>query len=84
MSEAVLFTRQRSIDLYRLIKIKRQLSFKLHYSFVASIPTVVRELYHDSKACGGEENYRRCNCHGARVEGRSVWRYVITRADSLL
>jgi len=45
VSEAVLFTRQRSIDLYRLIKIKRQLSFKLHYSFVASIPTVVRELY---------------------------------------
>ena len=45
VSEAVLFTRQRNIDLYRLIKIKRQLSFKLHYSFVASIPTVVRELY---------------------------------------
>ena len=37
MSEAVLLTRERNADLYRLIKIKRQLLSKLHYSSV-SIP----------------------------------------------
>ena len=46
----------------RLIKIKRE---RTSYLLLRS-PTVVRELHHDFKACGGEENYRWCNCHSAR------------------